>query len=255
MQSASDNLGCRVCGDERGFEVFLGAHRCCYCLDGGRVSRGDRYEPCPQCQGASANPEAREDPNARMRIPWKYLTADFDSWKPDNGPARLRCQGYLAQWPPARPLLFLTGNRGTGKTHLAVAVLKRAYEQYGVRGQFWLAQRLLDRINATYDDESTETLQGVMAELERVPLLVIDDFGSEKSTEAARARLFSIVDFRYSNGRPLVVTSNSGLMDVDQRIKSRLSDGAVSEVVNFTGKDMRPEAGERGSMPHARRPE
>lgn len=199
--------------------------------------------PCPDCSGQAANPEIVENPNERMRIPWKYRDTNFTMWLPDNGAPRLRCQAYAANWPPAKPILFLTGNRGTGKTSLAISILRMVYAQHGKAGQFWLAQRLLDRINATYDDEATETLQQIMTQMERVPLLVIDDFGAEKSTEAARSRLFTIVDQRYSSGSPLIVTSNADLPEVDQRIKSRLADGEVSDVVRFTGEDMRPKAG------------
>jgi DNA replication protein DnaC len=234
---------CPDCGSDAGLAGNQANHRCCFCADGGRVRGADGMSrPCPRCAGGSANPEIREDPNKRMRIPWKYQDVTFASWLPDNGSERLKCQSFVASWPPAKPLLFLTGNRGTGKTTLAVAVLKRLYENERLAGQFWLAQRLLDRINATYDDEATETLQQIMQQLERVPLLVIDDFGSEKSTEAARSRFFTIIDSRYTNGRPLIVTSNATTQEVDQRVKSRLSDGAVSEIVNFKGRDMRPEA-------------
>lgn len=240
----ADNLGCTLCGNERGLGGQDTAHRCCYCADGGRVSRGiGKLELCPRCTGTSAVP-APEDPERRMHIPWKYRDVTFAHWKPDNGGERLRCQSYVAAWPPEKPLMFLTGNRGTGKTTLAIAILRTALERHGAAGQFWLAQRLLDRINATYDDEAEETLQQVMGQMEKVPLLVIDDLGSEKSTEAARSRLFAIIDHRYSNGLPLVVTSNAAPQELDPRIKSRLSDAAVCTLVSFNGRDMRPEATE-----------
>lgn len=241
-QRENDNLGCPSCGNETGLDAFLGAHRCCYCADGGRVSNGRVLLPCPECSGGSANPEIREDPVKRMGIPWKYQEATFATWKPDNGRERIVCQNFALAWPPPKPLLFLTGNRGAGKTTLAIAILRKVYEDRRIAGQFWLAGRLLDRINATYDEEATETLQQVISQLEKVALLVIDDFGSEKSTEAARARLFSIIDHRYSHGKPLIVTSNTDLMTIDQRVKSRLSDAAISEIVQFRGRDMRPEA-------------
>ena len=239
-------MGCPSCGSENGLSDPDFKHACCRCADGGRVrhpGRPGQVMLCPGCSGQSANPEIQEYPDERMRIPWKYRETNFTMWLPDNGSPRLRCQSYVAQWPPAKPLLFLTGNRGTGKTSLAISILRTLYARHGKAGQFWLAQRLLDRINATYDNEATETLQQIMTQMERVPLLVIDDFGSEKSTEAARARLFTIVDQRYSSGSPLVVTSNAGRIEVDPRIKSRLSDGEVSEVVQFLGEDMRPKAG------------
>ncbi len=237
-----DNLGCATCGNERGMLGGAITHRCCYCADGGRVRIGNgQTDVCPRCTGTSATPPP-ENPERRMHIPWKYRDVTFASWKPDNGGERLRCQSYAAVWPPEKPLMFLTGNRGTGKTTLAVAILRTVFDRHAANGQFWLVQRLLDRINATYDDEAEETLQQVMSQMEKVPLLVLDDLGSEKSTEAARSRLFAIIDHRYSNGLPLVVTSNAAPQELDPRIKSRLSDAAVCTLVPFTGRDMCPEA-------------
>ena len=245
--NGSDNLGCPDCGSERGIESPTYRHKCCQCADGGRIRDPEDFGkaiPCPACSGASANPEIRVDPIARMLIPWRYRDVTFASWRPDNGHERLVCQNYALQWPPAKPILFLTGNRGTGKTTLAVAILRAVHEQHGKAGQFWLAQRLLDRINATYDDEATETLQQVMDQIERVPLLVIDDFGAEKSTEASRSRLFTIIDHRYTSGKPLILTSNTTMQEMDPRVKSRISDFSVAEPVNFAGRDMRPTAGQ-----------
>ncbi len=251
MPNGSDaSLACLNCGLERGLDARLDAHRCCRCADGGRVRiSGEigtegfgRTAPCPECAGGSANPEIVEDANARMRVPWKYADVTFDAWLPANGSPRLRCQTYAASWPPPTPFLFLTGNKGTGKTTLAIATMKAVRERWGKHGQFWLVQRLLDRINATYDEDAEETLTQVMSQMERVPLLVLDDLGSEKSTEAARARLFTIIDHRYSHGLAMIVTTNATANELDPRIKSRFSDAQVTTLAKFDGRDMRPEA-------------
>lgn len=178
-----------------------------------------------------------------MRLPLRYAGTTFDVWKPHNGGPRLRCMSYVADWPPSKPHILLTGNKGTGKTTLSIAILKAAHEKHGVTGQFWPVTDLLARLRATADpDRATESEGDILDQMRRIPLLVLDDWGAHKATDFAEDRLFTIIDYRYRDMRPTVVTSNTDLVDLDSRVKSRLADAAVAQIVQFTGKDMRPEA-------------
>nr|WP_308445340.1 ATP-binding protein [Tepidiforma sp.] len=247
----AEPVACPGCGSDD-VEPPHWRHRCCVCRDGGRIRRGypighplfGRSEPCPACAGAAAMAAAGAPPPAspeeRMRIPARYRSVTFDQWLPANGTPRVRCQSYAASWPPERPLLFLTGEKGTGKTHLACAILRAAWERHGVRGQFWPVIDLLDRLRRASDpDRATETVDDVQEQLLRVPLLVLDDLGAHRGTEWAEERLFALIDARYRDGLPLVVTSNVGLLDVAPRVRSRLADAQVSTVVPFAGPDRR----------------
>jgi DNA replication protein DnaC len=178
-----------------------------------------------------------------MMLPAKFRDAEFAQWKPDNGTPRLRCQGYAAEWPPSKPFLVLFGNKGTGKTTLACAICRRVFADWKVRGQFWPVIDLLDRYRRTFDtDRATETLDEVDQQMRRVPLLVLDDYGAHKGTEFSEERLFALIDYRYREQKPTVITSNVGLIEMADRVRSRLTDTAVCQIVNFQGPDMRPGA-------------
>jgi DNA replication protein DnaC len=200
---------------------------------------------CPACAGGSIPGAAPEKPvEERMQLPARYRAAAFADWEPPNGIPRVRCQSYAAAWPPEKPLLFLTGEKGTGKTHLACAVLRAVAQRHGVAGRFWPVIDLLDRYRRASDPErATETVDDVDAAMRRVPLLVLDDLGAHRSTEFAEERLFALIDWRYREGQPLVVTSNVGLLELAPRVRSRLADTAVCQVVPFTGPDRRPLGG------------
>lgn len=175
-----------------------------------------------------------------MRIPARFRGCRISSWQPDNARPRLACQAYVLAWPPPKPLLLLTGDKGRGKTHLACGILHEVFERHGVRGQFWPVVDLLDRYRATFDaDRATETVEQVDAQLRRLDLIVLDDLGTQKSTEWAEERLYRLVDERYRDMRPLVVTTNVTLQEMPDRVMSRLADGAVSTVVQFVGTDRR----------------
>jgi DNA replication protein DnaC len=178
-----------------------------------------------------------------MRIPAKFRESRIATWLPDNGRPRLAAQTYVVRWPPEKPLLLLSGNKGVGKTHLACGILHDVFERHGQRGQFWPVVDLLDRYRATFDeDRATETVESVDAQLRQCAVLVLDDFGTHKSSEWAEERLFRLIDERYRDLRPLVVTTNAGLLELPDRIKSRMSDGSSSTLVNVSGPDRRTRA-------------
>ena len=220
-------------------------HQCCQCADGGRVRDPGRFGMtmlCPACSGQAAF-ETIEDPRVRMNLPSKFRDAAFAQWLPHDGRPRTGCQEYVAAWPPPAPLMFMTGGKGTGKTTLACAVLREAYDKHKVRGQFWPVIDLLDRYRRTFDaDRAVETVDAIDSQMHRIQLLVLDDYGAHKGTDWAEERLFALIDYRYRETLPTVITSNVGLMEVADRVRSRLTDVGVCRIVNFAGPDMRPKA-------------
>lgn len=239
-----DNLGCSLCGSETGLNLPATAHDCCHCADLGRVRTGNvtrgqwgpHYEtiPCPECGSRSI--ASMKAPAAVMLIPPLFRGAEFAKWLPDNGSPRLRCQDYVAQWPPSPSMLFLSGAKGTGKTTLACCILKAAHERYSVTGRFWPVIDLLDRYRRAMRDTATETTEAIDDELRRIRLLVLDDWGAHNETDYAAERLFAIVDFRYREMLPLVVTTNVPTNRLDARVADRMASGSV---VPFEGPSRR----------------
>ncbi|HJR79566.1 MAG TPA: ATP-binding protein [Anaerolineales bacterium] len=125
--------------------------------------------------------------------------------------------------------LLLRGGYGSGKTHLAAAISNFAVGM-GVPTLFLTVPDLLDMLRFSYDSEDT-TFERRFDEIRNAPLLVLDDFGTQNVTGWAQEKLFQIINFRYINKLPLVVTTNLGLDDIEARIRSRLTDpGLVSDV-------------------------
>ena len=48
----------------------------------------------------------------------------------------------------------------------------------------------------------------------RYPLLIIDDFGMERGTDYGLEQVFNVIDSRYRSGKPLIVTTNLTLDDL-----------------------------------------
>jgi DNA replication protein DnaC len=133
--------------------------------------------------------------------------------------------------------LILLGGYGCGKTHLAAAVANYVVDM-GVPTVFLTVPDLLDWLRYSYGapDENFETR---FEEIRNVGLLVLDDLGSQNGTAWAQEKLYQILNHRYVNHLPLVVTSNQALEEIEGRIQSRLRDPELATPVRITAPDFR----------------
>ncbi len=125
--------------------------------------------------------------------------------------------------------LFYTGRYGTGKTHLAAAIANDVLDRGG-EVIFQPVPDLLDQLRMTYGS-TTETFEDRFERIRTVPLLVLDDLGAQSPTAWAEEKLYQIINFRYVNKLPTVITSNVNPRDIDGRIASRLKDPFITRVV------------------------
>ena len=150
--------------------------------------------------------------------------------------------------------LYLCGPVGTGKTHTAWAVAglwcvtagvqpysgywAEEYEGGGWRGPNVVFTRLVDLLDDFRPgDDSVRRVR----DCQKSALLVIDDLGAEKPSEWTQERLYSVIDHRYANCLPLLVTGNLPPRQLAEqtgdRVASRLAE--MCTVVPMTGGDRR----------------
>jgi DNA replication protein DnaC len=137
-----------------------------------------------------------------------------------------RCEAYAAS---PNNWLILSGDTGTGKTHLAygiaIAQIRRGKAVYAA-----LTADMLDMLRNSFKEE---TFEDWFATLRDVSLLVLDDLGAQKNTDWTEETLFRLLDYRHINRLPVVVTTNLRLEegDLDARMRSRLLDGRNTALV------------------------
>jgi len=119
--------------------------------------------------------------------------------------------------------LTLVGGVGRGKTHLALGALWKVFGA-NIPARYWQCEALLDDLRDGYQDKG---YRAVMDRVQKARFLVLDDMGTEKSTEWTGAKLDQIIDYRYENNLPTIVTTNFKLQQLAPRIASRLSEGVV----------------------------
>jgi len=133
--------------------------------------------------------------------------------------------------------LLIQGGYGCGKTHLAAAVADECVS-LGVPTLFLTVPDLLDSLRFAYDDKEV-TFEERFEQIRDAPLLVLDDFGTQSATTWAREKLFQILNYRYINHLPLVLTTNLALEQIEGRMRSRLSDPDMVAHVYIHAPDYR----------------
>jgi DNA replication protein DnaC len=97
---------------------------------------------------------------------------------------------------------------------------------------------LLDTLRFAYNDDDI-TFESRFDEIRNAKLLVLDDFGTQNATGWAQEKLFQIVNYRYINKLPMVITTNLALDEIEPRISSRLLDPELVTQVRIQTTDYR----------------
>lgn len=152
-------------------------------------------------------------------IPVKYRDKSFDNFvlpEPNENPqareslARVlwTLKTFVREYPVReRPGLLLVGGTGTGKTHLAVAVLRGLIAR-GYDGVFFDYQELFERIRAGYDPNSGSSNREAYRTALEAEILLLDDLGAHRYKEWVEDTITSIITYRYNNNKPLIATTN-----------------------------------------------
>lgn len=194
-------------------------------------------------------------------IPKRYENATVENVQPD----------LLEKFKNIRETrkgLYIHGGVGTGKTHTAYALYRLWEEERidekqkekeqiaekiqnskdtispeGIKprpsGEFWNMTHLLYELRKEMRKSSDESLSDNLIMYKN--LLFIDDLGAEKVTEWVEEVIYLIINTRYENNIPIVITSNYPLSKIAElvgdRVASRIKE--MCHVVEIKGEDRR----------------
>lgn len=155
--------------------------------------------------------------------------------------------GYWEENQESGRGLYFCGDVGTGKTHLAVAVMNWLIEEKKVPSLFVTVPELLDNLRGAYSDPS-RNLDEWMDSVKNANLLILDDLGSEKVTPWVQERLFVIVNYRYQESLPTILTSNIAPDDLAAQMGARTASRiiAMCDWIALEGDDYRETTAKEG---------
>jgi DNA replication protein DnaC len=214
------------------------------------------YHPCtPECERKNDQREwehMRRDARVatlreRSGLSKRMRGYTFANFKPYLSPSAARAaekvENYLKNWEENKEAgrgLYFCGDVGTGKTHLAVAVMNEVMQRKRVPSLFVTVPEFLDNLREAYMIPGRD-LDEWMDAVKNADLLVLDDLGAEKPNPWVRERLFVVVNHRYREALPTLFTSNIGPRDLASQLGERTASRiiAMCEWISLEGEDYR----------------
>ncbi|HEV2294564.1 MAG TPA: DnaA/Hda family protein [Tepidisphaeraceae bacterium] len=179
-----------------------------------------------------------------MRIGWRFNACRFRNYVPQNTTQATALE-KVAKWAGDAavrvrcPFVVLYGGPGLGKTHLLTAAWQRIARR--VRREF-VAPIFVNEgrfvadwhnAHASYDRRGGDVEQSpddLIRDLQTANVVIWDDLGKAKSTDAWDRALYAVVDHRYANGLPTIFSTNFGPGELLKRVQpwtaDRVLDGA-----------------------------
>ena len=159
----------------------------------------------------------------------------------DKCPQMKHARFYVEHWDTMQEEnigYLLWGGVGTGKSYFAGCIANALMEQE-VAVRMTNFALILNDLTASFEGRND-----YIARLCRAPLLILDDFGMERGTEYGLEQVYNVIDSRYRSRRPLIVTTNLSLQDLQHpqdtahaRIYDRLLE--MCAPIRFSGENFR----------------
>ncbi len=196
---------------------------------GWNIVERDGISGAERCDCSQHERALRLEENAG--IPPLYRNASLDNFQNFGNSALSEVLSIVAAYTREYPLLpkpglLLIGEPGTGKTHLAVAALRRLIAR-GFEGLFFDYQNLLDRIRSGYDPNSGSSDREAYRSALDADILLLDDLGAHRVTDWVEDTVTSIVTYRCNHKKPLIATTNLPDADTGDRMYERNSANAA----------------------------
>lgn len=224
---------CKKCNDT-GYVEIDNKTLLCSCLKQARVDCAcdelNRHSPLKLCTFEDFSLE--------------YYSKDVEEGYPRSSYEQMKkiykfCRDYADTFTPHCKNLFMRGMTGLGKTHLCLAianeVIRKGYGVIYVSAPSVISK--LEKEHFSYSEDKTATEDALLD----CDLLIIDDLGTEFSTQFSTSAIYNIFNSRLLSDKPVIINTNLSIKELEkqysQRFVSRITGQAVR--LDFFGKDIR----------------
>lgn len=208
---------------------------------------------CPECEKEdtlntatkerqASNFQTQARINSRLdnaMIAPRFKEKTFENYKPENdGQKKVLevCDWFLNNWKGSMGLIFI-GGPGTGKNHLASALIKKFVMEDKGTALMTEAIKVIRAIKESWrSSDKTETQ--VMRHFMEPDLLVVDEVGVQFGTETERMFLTEIINDRYNYMKPTILIGNLTLdemkLAIGERALERFKEGGKVVAFNWS---------------------
>jgi len=164
------------------------------------------------------------------RLTFDNLVPQGRSGKPINQEQFSRAyEAAKAFAAEAKGWLILVGPSGCGKTHLAAAIANERLS-HGHPAFYITTPDLLDHLRSAFSPDSEIPYDEFFDQVRNAPLLILDDLGAQTSTPWAKEKLDQLLNHRYSSELPTVIVTITPISELEERIRTRLTDSRLCQV-------------------------
>lgn len=149
------------------------------------------------------------------------------------------CIKYAREFNKNSQNLIMRGGTGLGKTHLSLAIANTVIENgFGVI--YISAPNMVSKLEKEKFG-SSETLTGSEEYFINCDLLIIDDLGTEFSTQFSNSTIYNIVNSRILMSKPTIISTNLSIKELEKNYTERMVSRIIGENVRleFIGEDIR----------------
>lgn len=209
------------------------------------------FTGCPECERERENEEEKEkkEVEEKNRIKWNRrhnIEEEYDNATLQNleiltqeHEKALNCAKDIIT--NRRGKLVLLGANGTGKTHISISVIKE------LGGMIFTMYEISTRIRASYVAGAKETELDIVNELAKLPMLVIDEIGKTKGSDAETNWLSYIIDKRHVRHLPVILISNKHLNKTCE-YRNTSQKGCKDCIENYISEDIMSRLAEDGNL-------
>jgi DNA replication protein DnaC len=218
-------------------------YNCAKCCDEGSyiVRKEDGYDYARQCE-CFVNKKAERIMKS-SHITFEFRKKTFSSW--DTGwlqdivrNAHKCSMSYIARFDNIKGQrqnsIALLGKSGAGKTHLLSAIANELID----KGIPILYFPFVEGFNEIKDD--FEMLESRINKMQKIDVLFIDDMfkGRKEPTQFQIEQMFAVINYRYINHLPMLISSEktiNDLIQIDEALGSRIYEMCKDYMVELKG--------------------
>ena len=164
------------------------------------------------------------------QIPMRFADRSLAGYEAKTQEQRMTlaiCRAYANNWESQLAKggsLVLTGQPGTGKTHLACAIANQIIPENAASVLFCSVSSMMRAVRATYGKTSNKTEAQAIADLRTPDLLIVDEIGAQSGSDHEMQTLFDVINSRYQELRPMILISNLNTTDLEKFLGQRAMD-------------------------------